>query len=187
MRTVKTQPTGLLMCALLLVIAPAVSCADEGHGETTPPVHDREDGDGGHVGTGEPAGLAETWTALEQTREAISADVNAGKLGEVHEKAEQLTLLMGSLLEHSAALEPQKRDRVQAAANQISKVAGLLHEAADAGDEPRTRRELKRLDGLLGLIRAQYPEGSPEDHHPDSGAGHPGAPDRTSAEHSHEE
>ena len=159
----KTRPIGLLICLLLLVIGPTACSADEGH--------EHEESEAGHGGTGTHADLTKIWTALDQTRESIHADVNAGKLGEVHEKAGRLSLLMGSLLEHSASLGPRKRARVQGAANQISKVAEQLHEAADGGDETRTRRELKRLDVLLELIRAQYTEGSPEDHDPDSGGG----------------
>ncbi len=171
----KTRPIGMLMCVLLLATGPRASFAGHEH-ETPPPVHEHEgeESEAGHVGTGTPADLAETWTALAETRDAINADVNAAKLGEVHDKAGRLPLLMGSLLEHSASLVPEKRARVQGAANQISKVAEQLHEAADSGDETRTRRKLKRLDGLLGLIRAQYPEGAPEDHQLDGEHSHGG-------------
>ncbi len=140
----------MLMWVLLLATGPGASLADAGH------EHEGEKSAAGHGGTGTHADIAETWTALDQTRDAIHADVDAGKLGEVHEKAGRLPLLMASLLEHSTALGPRKRARVQSAASQVSKVAEQLHEAADSGDETRTRRELKRLDGLLELIRAQY-------------------------------
>ncbi len=169
----KTQPIGMLICLILLVMGPAASFADEGHGP------EGKESDAGHGGTGTHADLAETWTALAQTRDAISADVNSGKLGDVHEKAGRLPPLMESLLEHSASLGSRKRARVQGVANQISKVAEQLHEAADSGDKTRTRRALKRLDGLLELIRAQY---SNEDQAP--GAGHSEARGGAHDEHS---
>lgn len=105
---------------------------------------------------------AAAWEALVAARDAIAADVESGALGEIHAKAEPLPALVTTLVERSSDLEPGKRARVEGAAKQVSRVADALHVAADNGDAARTRKELGRLDGLLELIRAQYPEGALE-------------------------
>jgi len=109
------------------------------------------------AGPGTPGGAAAAWAELLAVRDGIAADVEAGRLGEIHAKSERLVPLAKSLLEGSKELAVDKRARVESAVKQLPKVARALHEAADGGNAEATRRELKRLDGLLELIRAQYP------------------------------
>lgn len=115
---------------------------------------------GGAADAASAGGLAETWAALQELRNAITADVEAGRLSEIHAKSERLTPLAEELLAHSSDLASEQRTRVASAVKQIPKLADALHEAADAGKVEATRRELGRLDGLLELIRAQYPAGA---------------------------
>ncbi len=131
--------------------------------EESPPPEPGDHGD--HHGTekGESQaqpGLADAWSALMATRDAIVAEVDAGRLDAVHEKAERLAPLASSLVDASASLEAAKRARVKGTVRQVSKVASALHVAADAGDATKTKRELERLDGLLRLLEAQYPQGA---------------------------
>jgi uncharacterized cupredoxin-like copper-binding protein len=66
----------------------------------------------------------------------------------------------------------------------MPRVANALHEAADRGDAAQTRKELTRLDGLLELLRAQYPAGaldaSSHEHE-----GHSAAPGHGPGAHAH--
>ena len=154
--------------AIALLFMGFVAIADEGHGHP-------EQGHGGYAGTVTKAeGLAGAWTALEAARDAIAADVEAGRLETIHQKSEPVPGLANALLEHSDGLDPAKRDRVEGAIRQIPKVADALHDAADGGNLDGTRRQLKRLDGLLRLIRAQYPSGAL----PDEPGHHEGAASR---------
>lgn len=129
-----------------------------------PPGHDH----GAHAGHGDASAaapgssgeLAETWAALQELRNTIAADLEAGRLSEIHAKSERLTPLAEQLLGRSSDLVPERRTRVASAVKQIPKLADELHAAADAGNAEATRRELGRLDGLLELIRAQYPAGA---------------------------
>jgi hypothetical protein len=107
-----------------------------------------------------PSGAAASWAELRGVRDAIAADVGAGRLGEIHARSERLVPLANALLQGSKDLAPEKRAQVESAVKQLPKVAGALHEAADAGNGEATRRQLERLDGLLELIRAQYPPGA---------------------------
>lgn len=140
--------------AVALFFMGPVALADEGHGHWDQ-VH------GGRAGEATAAeGLAGAWAGLEAARDAIAADVEAGRLETIHEKSEPVPGLANALLESSDGLDPAKRKRVAGAVRQLPKVADALHDAADAGDLDGTRRQLKRLDGLLQLIRAQYPSGA---------------------------
>ncbi len=182
-----------LVAAVALLFASSVARTDQGS-------HHRKDSEHGHGGhdaaPAQAEGLAGAWRALEAARDAIAAEVEAGRLDTIHEKSEPVPELARALLEHSGHLEATKRVRVEAAIGQIPKVAAALHEAADAGDTARTERELKRLDGLLALIRAQYPQdalSAPASHHGGgshsrrgSGESHAGGSDVTrDDEHAH--
>lgn len=145
----------LVACALLAL--PFAAMADSGHG-------DKGQGashGGGHGGAeAQSSDLAGAWMALESARDGIAADVESGSLADIHAKSEPLPGLVEALLEHSGGLDAGKRSRVEGAAKQVARVADALHVAADRGDAERTRKELSRLDGLLELIRAQYPAGT---------------------------
>ncbi len=133
-----------------------------------------------------PIRLAGAWTALKAARDSIAGDVESGALGDVHAKAELLPKLVAALLEQSEDLDAGKRTRVEGAAKQVTRVADALHVAADRGDAARTRKELSRLDGLLELIRAQYPSGALDaDSH--GHEDHSAAPGHTHGTHAHME
>ena len=153
---------GPLMAAVLLALLLAAS-ADSGHAQKNDSASEGEHlgvhGDLHGTSPPQPASLAGAWTALMAARDAIAGDVESGALGGVHEKAEPLPGLVAALLEESGDLDASKRTRVEGAAKQVTRVAAALHVAADGGDAARTRKELSGLDGLLELIRAQYPSG----------------------------
>lgn len=103
------------------------------------------------------SGVGGAFAALRATRDAIAADIDAGRLGEIHEKSGKLVPQGQTLLERSSDLAPERRARVESALKQLPGVADALHKAADAGKAEEARGQLKRLDGLLELVRAQYP------------------------------
>ncbi len=148
------------LAASVLLALPLVARSDSGHGEKG-----HETVKGGHHGgyentTPMTASLADAWSALIAARDAIAHDVERGELNDVHAKAQPIPNLTAELLAKSGDLDSGKRTRVEAAAKQLARIADALHDAADAGDASRTRKELSRLDGLLELIRAQYPSGA---------------------------
>ena len=105
----------------------------------------------------EGAPPANAWRALTEARNEIAEVVEAGRLPDVHAKSERLPALADVLLTTAQQLPPDKRTRAEATLRQLPKVADALHEAADAGDAAATRRELKRLGGLITLLEAQLP------------------------------
>jgi len=173
-----------LFSALVALAFPLGAAADSGHG------HEEGGAEGSHAEHGahaeKPEGLAGTWSALVAARDAIASDVEKGALAEIHAKAEPLPKLAAFVLEESKDLDAAKRARVEGAVKQVARVADALHEAADRGDAAQTRKELSKLDGLLALVRAQYPPGALEA----SGHGHQGhsmAPAHAHGAHAHAE
>lgn len=137
---------------LALAIAPAAIAQHE-HGS----------GHEGHTGTGEsaePAQGASAWVELKSVRDAIAQLVEGGKLAEVHGQAARLEPLGRALSDGAKALPEDKRTRVEATLRQLPALGKSLDKAGDAGDATATRRELKRLDGVIALIEAQYPADS---------------------------
>ncbi len=137
--------------------------ADSDHGGDSHDMHGKQQSEGHEEGR-HAADLAQVWNSLKHTRDGIAADIEAESLNAIHEKTELLETQAKSLLRHSTSLEPKKRERVESLVGQITKLGGRLHAAADAGDQGRTQREFRRLDGLLQLLQAQYPAGSLEPH-----------------------
>ncbi|MFQ5699763.1 MAG: cupredoxin domain-containing protein [Myxococcota bacterium] len=142
---------------------------DEAHGASEAGHAGEHDG---HASApSQPASLAGAWSALMAARDGIATDLESGALGQVHAKAEPLPELVATLVGKSGDLEAGRRARVEGAARQVKRIADALHNAADGGDAARTRKALSRLDGLLQLIRAQYPAGA-LDAKPDGHEGH---------------
>ena len=136
-------------------------------------------GGGGHQPIPSPIasppseGLIAAWGALTATCGALAEDVEAGRLGSVHQKAGTLPELAQALMLQADALNDSKRKRVKSGVIQLTKVAEHLKTISDAGSEAALKGDLKRIDRALRLINSQYPEGSlPLSTH--SAAGHAG-------------
>ena len=171
MTAYRSIAVGAVVLALAWSLLASRGNADAGHGADSHDTHGEQHGEG-HEEDRHAADLAQVWNSLKHTRDGIAADIEAGSLNAIHEKTEILETEAKSLLQHSTSLEPKKRERVESLIRQITKLGGTLHAAADAGDQDRTRREFKRLDGLLQLLQAQYPAGSLEPHGHPPAAGH---------------
>ena len=176
---------GVLVATVMLTLS-LVTNADSGHRDGASEGRHSGAHGGPGVSTKQPASLAGAWTALMAARDAIAGDVERGALGDVHAKAEPLPKLIAALLEESGDLDAGKRTRVEGAAKQVTRIADALHVAADRGDGTRTQKELSRLDGLLELIRVQYPVGAldADTHHHE---GHPAAPGHAHGANAHVE
>ncbi len=149
----RIQIAGLL-CAVTFAWLAGTSGATEGHEGHEGMEHGTKQTTA-QTASGE--GVAGAWTALRATRDAIAADIAAGKLGEIHAKSEALVPQGQALLERSTDLAPEKRARVESALKQLPAVVDALHDAADAGKADEVSRQMKRLDGVLALVQAQYP------------------------------
>lgn len=125
---------------------------------------------GSEAESGQPAGLVATWGEIQSRRNAIDGMIRHGKLDEIHGVAGGLEALGETLIKESSMLDEAKLRRVQGASSQLARLADSLHDAADKGDAQATEAEFKKLDGLLRVIEAQYPEGVLSVTSPGSGA-----------------
>ncbi len=137
---------------LVLALAPvAIAQQERGSGH---------EGHGGMSGIGaqeEPADGATAWAELKETRDAIAKLIERSRLADVHNQAERLAPLGLALSDGAKSLPQEKRKRIEATLRQLPELGKTLDKAGDAGDAEATRRELKRLDGVIALIQAQYP------------------------------
>ena len=140
---------------LALALAPA-AIAQQEHGS----------GHEGHAGMGDMPGMGETaepehgasaWAELKETRDSIAKLIESGKLADVHKQAERLAPLGQALSDGAKSLPEDKRARIEATLRQLPELGKTLDKAGDASDSAATSRELKRLDGVIALIQAQYP------------------------------
>lgn len=111
----------------------------------------------GMGGTAEPAHGTSAWAELKETRDAIAQLIESGKLAEIHGQAARLAPLGQALSDGAKSLPEDKRTRVEATLRQLPELGKTLDKVGDAGDVAATRRELKRLDGVIALLQAQYP------------------------------
>lgn len=140
---------------LALALAPAALAQLE-HGSG----HEGHDGMGNMPGMGEtadPEHRASAWAELKETRDSIAELIDSGKLAEVHKQAERLAPLGQALSDGAKSFPEEKRTRIEATLRQLPGLGKTLDQAGDNGDLAGTRRELKRLDGVIALIQAQYP------------------------------
>lgn len=137
----------------LSTVSPGTAVADSQH------MHEgmHAAGTNDSSGTTPGHGGSSAWADIRGIRDAIAADLDAGKLAGIHPRAERLAPLAAALRTGAKDLPPETRARIEGALKQVPSVADALHTAADAGQVDSTRRALKRLDGILDLVQAQFP------------------------------
>ncbi len=82
----------------------------------------------------------------------VTTAVTGKNLKGVHDPIEWIPALANALPDKVAA---DKKVRVQGSVNNLTKVTESLHQAADAGDQPKAEAELKKLDGVLVVLGQQ--------------------------------
>ena len=110
-----------------------------------------------HEGKGDPnVVVPETADSVLQEikkhHAAIATAVNGRKLKAVHDQAEAMIALTKAL---PAKLAGERKADVERTANNVSQLADSVHHAADAGDQPRSGIELKKLDGAVMTLEKQ--------------------------------
>ncbi len=145
----RLDPKVIVLCALF---ATTPALADNGH-----EAHEDMSDMPGMEHAASPANGAFAWAELKALRDSIAQAIESGKLAEIHEQSERLAPLAQALSDGAKSFPEAKRTRIEATLRQLPQIAEALHSAADVGNTDATRRELKRFDGVLALIEAQYP------------------------------
>jgi hypothetical protein len=104
-----------------------------------------------------PATVDGIWKAIHEHHMALAATVKSKKLDEVHMHAFAIRDVANAL---SAKTDDGKKSRVDGALKNISKLADDLDKSGDAGDQAATEANLKKLDGVLKVLEAQFSSSS---------------------------
>ncbi len=133
------QLAAIAAAAALLVVQPHAALAHEGHSHGASNVAIPETADGI---------LAE----LQKHHAAMTAAVTGKNLKAVHDLSETMTALARALPDKAAT---DKKETVQRSTNNLTKLLDTLHHAADAGDQPRSGIELKKVEGVMTSLEKQ--------------------------------
>ena len=120
--------------------------------------HKHEKGES-HFKVTPPADVKAAWTLIT-TKVAEAGKLLADKKVEpVHEIAEHLEAAVAVLEEKSTMVTGDKKTRLASALKQLGKAVDDLHHAGEDNNAARAGAELKKIQGILPLVEAQYPAG----------------------------
>ena len=137
MMTRKTVVAAVVACCALSFASVPVALAHESGGDPNIVVPETAD-----------AVLQE----IKKHHAAISAAVNGKNLKAVHDEAEAMITLAKALTEK---VESDRKADVERTAKNVRELADSVHHAADAGNQPRSGIELKKLDGAVMTLEKQ--------------------------------
>ena len=104
-----------------------------------------------------PATLSDTWKAIHLHHLELHDVVKTKKLDMVHHHAFAVRDLVNALPDKSKDLSADKLAKVKANARFVADLAKRLDESGDANDQAATEANLKKWDGILKTLEAQYP------------------------------
>lgn len=91
--------------------------------------------------------------SIQEYRHHLGETVEKKKLADVHHLAFAIRDLANALPPKAAA---NKKKQVEGTVKNIAKLAGELDESGDAGNQAKTEVNLKKFDGLLKVLHAQF-------------------------------
>lgn len=136
------------VAALSLILAVPQVHADAGHSHHSAAT----------VSAGSYGSAGQAWTQLQAHVTRIEQVAAAQDLKALHEPAEAVAGALAYLQSNSPMVQGDQQKRLEAALRQATELAQNVHAAADAGDNERTTKEIKKLQAALKLVAAQYPE-----------------------------
>jgi hypothetical protein len=104
-----------------------------------------------------PDTIEDTWKEIHMHDMELHDVVKAKKLDMVHHHAFGVRDLVNALPDKSKDLPADKLAKVKANAKFVEELAKRLDESGDANDQAATEANLKKLDGIIKTLEAQYP------------------------------
>ena len=127
----------VVACCGLSFAPSQVALAHEGHGDPNIVVPETADG---------------VLQEIKKHHAAIAAAVNGKNLKAVHDQAEAIIALARAL---PPKVDADRKMDVERTAKNVRELADSVHHAADAGNQPRSGIELKKLDGAVMTLEKQ--------------------------------
>lgn len=143
----KLRNTLILVGAISLLLSSPLAFADAGHEHrheasktTSSDVHSHNQS------------VEEMLASLDSAVTEISAAITAKELAKLHDLTEEVS----HLATHIAEKVPADRQvRVAGSANNISTIANTMHTASDKADQAGVEASLKRLQGMVLVLKGQ--------------------------------
>jgi hypothetical protein len=105
-----------------------------------------------------PATSNGIWQAIDGHLAELHGVITSGKLESVHVHAYAVRDLVRALPTRSKDLSADALDKVKGESKFVDTLAERLDHTGDANDKAGTQANLQKLEGVLKLLRAQYPE-----------------------------
>jgi len=105
-----------------------------------------------------PATSQAIWQSIDKETEQLATLIQTGKFEEVHHHAFAIRDLVAALPSRSGALPADKVAQVKANGKFVATLAERLDATGDAKDKAGTESNFRKLKGVLGGIRANYPK-----------------------------
>jgi hypothetical protein len=105
-----------------------------------------------------PATSSAIWQAIDQEVAALSKAIQTGVFDEVHHRAFAIRDLVAALPSHSGSLPSDKLAQVKANVQFVATLAERLDTTGGAKDKAGTESNFKKLQGVLSVMRADYPK-----------------------------
>jgi hypothetical protein len=138
--------TAAILCALA-----TTTLAQDKHG------HGKEEK---HFKVTPPADIKAAWSLITAKLADAGKLLAEKKVEPIHEITEHLEAAVHVLGEKSDMVTGEKKARLTSALKQLDKAVDELHHGAEEKDAARVGVELKKIQGLLPLVEAQYPAGT---------------------------
>ncbi len=133
------------------LVASSVAFAGPGH-EHGSDDHSQEHTHGGGGEDLHDKSAEELFTSLEGTVEKVTAAVNSRELGKLHDLTGDISHLVSHIAEKVSA---DKQVRVTGSIHNILAITSELHLAADKNDQATAEQKLKRLQGMMAVLKGQ--------------------------------
>lgn len=105
-----------------------------------------------------PATSEAIWLSIDKETKLLDTLIQSGKFEEVHHHAFAIRDLVAALPARSGSLPADKLAQVKANVQFVATLAQRLDATGDAKDKAGTESNFKKLQGVLSMIRADYPK-----------------------------
>lgn len=105
-----------------------------------------------------PATSQAIWQSIDKEIAILDTLIRTGKFEEVHHHAFAIRDLVAALPSRSGALPAEKMAQIKANSKFVAILAERLDATGDAKDKAGTESNFRKLKGVLGGIRANYPK-----------------------------
>lgn len=126
------------LCAAIGLAATPTKLAAQGH------EHQEHKGGGEKVQV--PDTLDGIWKEIHKHHQELGETINSKKLGEVHHHAFAIRDLAKAL---PAKVPAEHKKHIENLVKRVSQIAEDLDKSGDAGDQPKTEANLKKMDKVL--------------------------------------